>query len=70
MNLADALVQLFTDTPEQAPSIQAKVNDIWTTIPLEWNVAMRLADICEGEVRMLGVGGQVTREYCAQGKVA
>lgn len=65
MTLAYALVLLFEETSasQQRPAIEALVGGAWQPVPLEWNVAKRLADICKGEVRMFDGDGSVTREY-------
>ena len=68
MTLFEAVAVLFETTPT-VPGVlcvQALIGEGWRTIPLEWNQAVRLANIAQGEVRIVGSDGSVRAIYtCA-----
>lgn len=68
MTLFDAVTILFETTPTIPGKfcVQVLIGEGWRSVPLEWNQAVRLANIAGGEVRILDGDGNVRAIYtCA-----
>ncbi len=69
MTYTEAVLELFMRAQLDVPAldtcrVQVHANDgIWRNVPLEWNGAMRLADILDGQARLIEPDGEVTRVY-------
>jgi hypothetical protein len=66
MTLAEAIAELFDNYPGRTPGVarcELLYADVWRVVPLEWNAAQCLADLCEGKARMIDAGGNVMRTY-------
>lgn len=50
------------------PAVQILTAGFWRSVPLEWNIAKRVADIIETEARMVDGDGVPMRAYPEQAK--
>lgn len=65
MKLAEAFAVLLEGyaAPKDDPCVQVLDDDRWREVPIEWNVAKRLADIASTQARILGRDGRIIAEY-------
>jgi hypothetical protein len=70
MTFTEAISKLFTDTANAgrvsgALAVEVLWLGTWRVLPLEWNTAMRLADLADIPVRMVDGDGSPMRIYPA-----
>jgi hypothetical protein len=64
----EAVLDLFNEAAalDAGRACQVRVEDEWRTVPLEWNGAMRLAEIFGTEARMIDARGEPFRTHPEQ----
>lgn len=68
MTIEEAVAQLFEEAKDRGgPRVQlSSEGEDWRTVPLEWNTAMRVADILQGSARIIDRDGDVIRIHPEQ----